>query len=262
MKSAKERKLEKEKQLQKQKETDDIIKKLTSIKLANNGSKYLREASTSTQIKAIESKYIKNSDFSDELNRTLKDFNTRIARECVAVNKIIACEREEETLLIDRIIEKLGARSLKKSAQEENSEELDAMFKEFHTKHILIDAFKSLSDIFYNSMNVFSSFITGNYFNDSRFVSQSNKLYNPEKLQRDITTLIDILYDNYAEMNSVVQNGPISKYKGTDAKRFFRMSKVSLDKMTKLVMPKSGSKASVDEIGYVAEEDTISVRNK
>lgn len=262
MKSTKERKLEKEKKLQEQKETDDIIKKLTSIKLANNGSKYLRESNSSKPVKAIESKYIKNSDFSDELNKTLRDFNTKISKECLTVDKIIACEREEETLLIDRIIEKLGAKSLKKSIQEKNSQELENMFNEFQTKQKLIDDFKSLSNIFYNSMHIFSSFITGSYFNDSRFVNQSNKLYNPEKLQKDIKILIDNLYDNYTEMNSVIQSGPISTYYGTDTKRFFRMSKVSLDKVTRLTMTKSNDNTTEEDLELTASEDNTLSRNK
>lgn len=261
MKSSKERKVEKEKQLQKQKETDDIIKQLKSIKFANNGSKYLRETSTANQINAIESKYIKNSDFSNELNKTLKDFNNRIARESLAVDKIIACEREEETLLIDKIIEKFKEKPLKKSAQEERNKELINLYKEFKTKHVLIDNFKTLSNIFYNSISVFSTFITGNYFNDSRFANQSGKLYNPEKLKNNIYNLINSLYDNYAEMNSVIQSGPISTYNGIDGKKFFRLSKISLDKITKLTMPKSNNQ-SVDELPSTAEESSVAVKNK
>lgn len=261
MKSSKERRIEKEKQLQKQRETDDIIKQLKSIKFANNGSKYLRETNTANRFKAIESKYIKNSDLSNELNKTLKDFNNRIARESLAVDKIIACEREEESLLIDRIIEKLEEKPLKKSAQEEHDKELINLYKEFKTKHVLIDNFKTLSNIFYNSISLFSTFITGNYFNDSRFANQSGKLYNPEKLKKNIYTLIDSLYDNYAEMNSIIQSGPISAYNGIDGKKFFRLSKISLDKITRLTMPKSNNQ-SVDELAYTAEEDSISVRNK
>lgn len=219
----------------KDEQVEDIIKKLTSIKNSNNGLKYLKETGGDSK-KAIKNDYFNNNSLSEEQIEALKSFNIKLANESYVLDNIILEEKAIESILIDKIIDKLEDNKKRKiSKKAMDNEETDSLLAEYEARHLLISELKNLSNVYDHSMEMLSSFVYEMYVNDPKFKKQSKLAYNREKLFNGLSDLIYSLYDNYSVMNEISKNESIMNFQGKGARKFFITSKMALDKVSKLV---------------------------
>lgn len=208
--------------------TQDYIARITTIKHSNNGAEYLRSNNNSSSANGIvDEKYIKNDDISEELLDLLRNFNLVFNEEHKEIEELLFSKRSLQTSLINMFLNSENKKNIIKKKNEETlatqqlCEDINDMEQE-------ISYLKLVSKFCESSRSAFTTFICHSlYFNSSRFISQDKNAYNPEKLYKDLNSMIENISLNNEQISNIVYS---SGFLNPD---FFYGSKELLSEMKK-----------------------------